>query len=101
VVPSKSENNGNIAWREGLTLMNAALAGHHHLSQHDIAAVMSNMAALSAEKLEVEQRLEKEILKAQKRKNEAKQRRQKFRCKLVGMTEVLKEDLVQLSGQKE
>mmetsp|Transcript_30321 Transcript_30321/g.65467 ORF Transcript_30321/g.65467 Transcript_30321/m.65467 type:complete len:101 (+) Transcript_30321:3-305(+) len=72
VVPSKSENNGNIAWREGLTLMNAALAGHHHLSQHDIAAVISNMAALSAEKLEVEQRLEKEILKAQKKKKRGK-----------------------------
>lgn len=63
-------------------------------SQDEVVTLKNEVAVLTW-------KLDKEMQKAQKRKEEARHRRQKFKGKLVGMTEILKEDLVQLSYQKD
>jgi len=63
-------------------------------SQDENDTLKCDMAALSKEKLQVELKLAREMLKIQKRKDEAKERRQKFQGRLSGMPDSLKDDLV-------
>jgi len=105
----KNESDNNLLKRVAeLERMNADLTGQlitadlkNQSSQDEIATLKSEMEALSEAKSEVEKKLEKEIQRALRRKEESKLRRQKFKGKLVGMTEILKEDLVQLSYQRD
>jgi len=107
----ETEGNDHLLVRVAeLEHANAALAGQLVGNQgslnsmatiDEIASLKFGIAALSQEKLHVEHKLEKVTRKAKKRKGEAKQKRQKVRRKLAGMTEILKEHLVQTSYQNE
>ncbi|KAL7548872.1 hypothetical protein ACHAWF_012136 [Thalassiosira exigua] len=78
----------------------ASAQADNQSSQEEIAILKSDMASLNEKNLKLESNLMRELEKAQRRKDEAKERRQKFKGKLVGMTETLREDMVQLSYQK-
>ena len=91
---SNQESDGKLLGRVlELVQMNSVLTGQlvtasaeNQSSRDEIGTLKSEMAALSDEKLKVEWKLA---------------RRQKFKGRLSGMTESLKDDLVQLSYQKE
>jgi hypothetical protein len=74
---------------------------HSAAQEHDVASLKSSIETLIEDKLELERKLNHEIQKSMERRNEAKERRRRFKGKLVGMAETLKDDLVQLSYQRE
>mmetsp|Transcript_18639 Transcript_18639/g.44859 ORF Transcript_18639/g.44859 Transcript_18639/m.44859 type:complete len:882 (+) Transcript_18639:153-2798(+) len=65
-----------------------------------ITTLKSQVEALAEEKLHLEWKLAREAKKSKQRKDQAKERRQKFKGRLSDMTGSLKEDLVQLSYEK-
>ncbi|KAL3808448.1 hypothetical protein ACHAXA_002553 [Cyclostephanos tholiformis] len=69
--------------------------------ENDVASLKATIDDLTKDKLKLEQMLTNEIQKSMDRRNEAKERRRKFKGKLVGMAETLKDDLVHLSYQGE
>jgi hypothetical protein len=60
-------------------------------AQDKVASLISAIEALTREKLQLELKLTREIQKSTKRRDEAKERRQKFKGKLAGMAETLKD----------
>lgn len=60
-------------------------------AQDKVDSLASTIETLTKEKFQLESRLTKEIQKSTKRRDEAKERRQKFKGKLAGMAETLKD----------
>ena len=60
-------------------------------AQDKVDSLASTIETLTKEKFQLEMRLTKEIQKSTKRRDEAKERRQKFKGKLAGMAETLKD----------
>jgi predicted nucleic acid-binding Zn-ribbon protein len=58
-------------------------------AQDKVDSLASTIETLTKEKFQLESRLTKEIQKSTKRRDEAKERRQKFKGKLAGMAETL------------
>ena len=56
----------------------------------------TNLTSLAIEKDQMEWRLSREVTKSQRRKDEAVERRNKFKNKLANMTDRLREDIVEL-----
>ena len=69
----------------------ASAANIHGPAQDKFDSLASTIEALTKEKLQLESRLTSEIQKSMKRRDEAKERRQKFKGKLAGMAETLKD----------
>ena len=71
-----------------------AVKADNKTHQDVIAALESNMAKVSEEKLNLELQLAREVQKSTQRRSAAKERRNKLKGKLDGMKETLRDDMV-------
>lgn len=70
-------------------------------SQDEIAALKSEVAALTQKSSYLEFQLERELIKKRQRNDKAKEKRQKFKGRLSGMRESLKDDIVDMTYEKD
>ena len=75
--------------REQLTAVNES--SNSRSDNSVVTSLTSTIDSLTREKLHLESRLAREIEKSTARRMEAKERRQKFKGKLAGMAETLKD----------